>query len=147
MGDKELVASLMRKGQMSAEFMLSLGIMLLVFLLLAGVASERYTQAQSEHIDGGARSILETFVMHVNAVHVSGDGAKAVLELSQSIDTPGDYNISIYPGSNLAMIIYDSPTGSKYYMTPMTTAAISGKISDIIGTVTITNEKEVIVLG
>jgi uncharacterized protein (UPF0333 family) len=137
----------MRKGQMSAEFMLSLTIMLLVFLLLAGVASERYIQAQSERIDGGARVIVETFAMYVNAVHVAGDGAKVILDMPQSIERQGDYNISIQPGSNLAMIVYNSPAGSRYYIAPMTTAAIGGMMSAISGSITLTNQNEVIVVA
>lgn len=135
------------KAQASAEFMISLAIMLIIFLLLSGIASEHYVQARHERIDGAAKALLATFTMNVNAVVIAGDGATLDLSLPRGIDINEDYAISILPGTNMVRITYTNPGGMQYYDLPIVTRACSGRLEGINGTVMIENDDEGVHLG
>lgn len=127
------------KAQASAEFMISLGIMLLLFLLISGIASQRYEQARHERVHDAATAVLTTFVLNLNAIVIAGDGASLSLALPVGIDNNDDYSISILPSANMARITFSDPGGTTYYDLPLVSSAVTGRTDGINGTVTFQN--------
>jgi hypothetical protein len=135
------------KGQASAEFIISIGIMLLVFLSLAGIVSEQFDRYQDMRIEGNALAIIESFAMQVNAVALAGDGAMSSITLPAGIDTDGDYNITIYPSNRIARISYANPGWFQSKDMPLNTAAISGTTEGIRAVVSLRNDNGVVIIG
>ncbi len=135
------------KAQVSVEFMISLSIMLLLFLLLSGIASQRFDQAMHERIDGSAKAVLATFVMNLNSVFIGGEGATLSIDLPLTIENNDGYAIHILPGTNLARITYANPGGMQYYDLPLITRATTGRTEGINGTVTFTNQDQEVLIG
>jgi hypothetical protein len=136
-----------RRAQASAEFIISIGIMLVVFLALSGIITQQYDRYQLQRVDEAARAIIQTFTLHLTAVHVAGDGAKATITLPASIDTPNDYNITVFPDARIARIDYNNPGWFTTKDTALPTSAITGRTSGINSTVTLRNENGVIIIG
>ncbi len=135
------------KAQASAEFIISIGIMLVVFLALSGILMQQYDRYQDQRVDEAARTIIQRFTLQLAAVHIAGDGASATITLPASIDFPGDYNITVFPDARIARIDYNNPGWFTIKDAALPTSAITGRTSGINATVTFRNVNGVVVIG
>lgn len=135
------------RAQASAEFIISIGIMLIVFLALSGIITQQYDRYQLQRVDEAARTIIQTFTLQLDAVYVAGDGAMATITLPASIDSANDYNITVFPDARIARINYNNPGWFTTKDTALPTSAITGRMSGINSTVTLRNVNGVVVIG
>ncbi len=133
------------RGQASAEFMITLAIMLIVFLVLAGVASSRYDDASAESLKSRADELVKTLGLEINAVYLAGDNAERALVLPRGIDNEDDYSLFVFPANRSIVIVYDGGNRTQSYKT--VTGAITGRLSGINGTVFLSNIDGEVTIG
>ena len=128
-----------KRGQILTDFLTTLIVMLIITLIFAGIASEKYISAISQTEDARARQIAQIVALNVNAVQRAGDGAIIVVSIPESVTRAGDYNVSIYPSYHLVEVKYAAISGSRSFSFPLTTADLSGNLTNIGKTFTLRN--------
>ncbi len=133
-----------RKSQISAEFMIVIAILLIIFLSLFIVISKKNSQADSLRKALYAREIADKISASINSAFISGDGTSITEEISGSFKDGTPYTISIYPSVKIVEITYTSQLDTRHYSSTITTSSILGDITQINSTITISNSNGVI---
>ncbi|MFH1055384.1 MAG: hypothetical protein V1744_04750 [Candidatus Altiarchaeota archaeon] len=117
------------KGQMSFDFMVTLGVALVMFVLLLNAAFSQQEQAFDVMGASEARTILDDFAVRMNSVYLAGNNASRTHRLPGALKG-GEYTLRVYPRSIL--LTYDVGQ-RRYYSTRTLAANISTDIADFSG--------------
>lgn len=126
------------------DFMITLAVMFVIFLVFAAVGSKRYVSAMSETNAILARETVSTFALHINALHRASNGAVQEVVLPLGINTPGDYRIDIYPSAHIVELTYTGDVDVRRFAYPVLTSNFNGTTSGINKSVTLRNNYGVI---
>ena len=135
------------RGQVTAEFLVTLAVMLIIFLLMADIARDKYAQATLTSTNTRAQDVTNSFAYTINNVALGGDGTRGMAELPQGLFFPGDYKIDIYKTHHFVQITYTSAGKTRYYSYPILTSNINGSLTNINRTVYVVNSRGTVQIG
>ena len=85
----------MNKAQLSADFVITLALILIIFLSITTTISGRYTQMLHESEKTYAKDIAEDFALNLNAIYLAGDGSRMEVFLPLTLKDSDNYEIDI----------------------------------------------------
>lgn len=132
------------RGQVIMDFMITLSVMFIIFLVFAAMSSRRYTSAMSEVDAIAAREVVSTLALHINALHRASNGASQDVVLPLGINKPGDYRIDIYPSAHVIELTFNSTADYKRFAYPVLTSRFNGTLTNITRSVRLRNNQGVI---
>jgi len=126
------------KGQITIDFMLSMGAALVIFILLLDATFNQETQARELMQEADARNLMEDLAVNIDSVYLSGGNSSRVYTLPETLSGGVSYTLSVYPRSIL--LGYENG-GQKYYSTRILAESINGTsfVSLAPGKIRITN--------
>jgi uncharacterized protein (UPF0333 family) len=84
------------RGQISLEFMVFIGILLLITSLASYIAVTNYTSIFDENVDRDARTVVAALATEINIASEIGDGYSHNFSLPVSLYGGINYSISVY---------------------------------------------------
>ena len=129
------------KAQVSTDFMIALGIALIVLVGIFVAADKRDTSFEAHSTRLYAKQKADQVASLINQVHLAGQGANATLEQGATLQDGTPYSMMVYPSSRRIVIAY----GSREYATSLLTKNISGNLMGLNSTLTIRNAGGIVI--
>ena len=132
------------KSQISAEFIIVTAILMIIFISFFAIANKRASQSDSIKAMLYAKTEADKVANAINSAFIAGDNSKIVQEISGTFRDGSPYMLSIYPASRIVDITYKSQGEARHYSTSIITSQITGNLTGINSTITISNHDKVI---
>jgi len=110
------------RGQVTVDFMMAMGLALVMFILLLNSTYNQEVQARDVMQTVDARGLLEDFASSVDSVYLSGNNASGTFVLPDTLSGGLEYRLRVYPRSILLSFDY---RGEKHYSTGIFPARIN----------------------
>ena len=133
-----------KKSQVSAEFLIILSAVLVIFFLVFHLSGKREDQISSLRTRNYAAAETEKLANGINSVYLAGDGSVKNLSLPSSLKDGTNYFINIYPNSRAVLLNYTFQGNEVHVTAGLATSLIAGNISGINSNVAIRNSNGVI---
>jgi len=114
-------------GQVSVDFMLSLGIALILLIALVDSAISQETHGRELMAKTQARNVLEDMASAIDSVYLAGENATREHVLPETLPGGIDYTVKAYPRSLLLTYSYQQ---DKQYSRRILPANINGSAFD-----------------
>ncbi|HIH42787.1 TPA: hypothetical protein HA246_04020 [Candidatus Woesearchaeota archaeon] len=129
----------LKKSQISVEFIIILAVMLIVFLGVFIVADKRTAEMYSVRTKLYAKMEADKFASDVNGVFLAGSGTGKISILPSTLKDNSAYNISIYPSEHKLQVVWQSSGIEDHYSAALIAGNISGVLSSINYPVNLSN--------
>lgn len=113
----------MKKGQVSLEFMVFFGLLLLITTVASGIALSSTNQINNENTARDAKTITRLVATEINIAYEVGDGYSHNFTINPVLMDGSGYNITV-----LNQTVYLSWRGGTY-LTPVLTYNVAGNFT------------------
>ena len=136
----------MAKSQIASEFLILLGIGLIISLATLALSEQSEEQIYALRAKQYAKLEADRLSSGINTVYLLGDGAVKNLSLPHSLKDGSNYMLAIYPESRIVLINYTVQGKEKLHTSTIITSNVTGiinisnrniKLSNANGVVTI----------
>ena len=126
------------KSQITADFIITISIALIIFLAVFAIADKRNGMLDSIRESLYAKQEADKTALEINSVFLAGDGTNKSVFLPATLKGGSPYNITVYPSLRILNIDYYFEGGKRNYQAGILTSNVSS-ISGINGTIRLAN--------
>tara|TARA_Y100000310_G_scaffold110706_1_gene109153 strand:+ start:252 stop:668 length:417 start_codon:yes stop_codon:yes gene_type:complete len=134
------------KSQISVEFIMVVSVVLIVFLVIFSIANKRNDILESQQTKLYAKQLAEKVAININSVFLAGPETNITISLPSSLKDESSYTLSIHPENHIVNIDYVVGDTTNHYATTILTSDISGTLTGISSSISISNQQEGIVI-
>ncbi len=136
-----------RRAQATADFLIVVAVVMIVFLSIVGMIQHKNNFTMREKAKMQAKAVCDRAAQEINSVHLAGDGTGKTFFLPQRLKENTNYNLLVHPKSHIVEIRWDSFGEDKHYTSPLITSNITGTLNNISGRVALFNNNGQITIG
>src|SRR3989338_8024016 len=129
----------LKRSQISVEFIIILAVMLIVFLGVFIIADKRTAEMYNTRTKLYANMEADKLASDVNGVFLAGSGTRRISMLPLTLKDNSAYNISIYPNEHKLQVVWQNSGIEDYYSAALIAGNISGILSSINYPVNVSN--------
>ena len=133
------------KSQITADFIITISIALIIFLAVFVIADKRNDMLDSTRERLYAKQEADKAALEINSVFLAGSGTNKSVFLPETLKGGSPYNITIYPSLRIVNIDYYFNGEKRNYQAGILTSNASS-ISGINGTIRLSNINEAIII-
>ena|SRR3989338_607463 len=137
----------LKRSQISVEFIMILAVMLIVFLGVFIIADKRTAEMYSVRTKLYAKIEADKLASDVNGVFLAGSGTRKISMLPSTLKDNSAYNISIYPTEHKLQVVWQSSGTDDHYSAALIAGNISGVLNNINYPVNVSNVNGGIVIS
>lgn len=133
------------KSQITADFIITISIALIIFLAVFAIADKRNNALDSTRERLYAKQEADKVALEINSVFLAGSGTNKSVFLPATLKDGSPYNITVYPSLRMVNIDYYFNGEKRNYQAGILTSNASS-ISGINGTIRLSNVNEAIII-
>jgi hypothetical protein len=130
----EKAIKILKKSQLSVDFIIVLSIAFIIFLVMFSIADKRNNTIDSQRTRLYAKQEADKLALELNSMQISGPSVNKTIRFPDSLKDETPYNMTIYPQERLVRILYDFQEKTRHYDTTILTSNVSNT-SDIKGNI------------
>src|SRR3989338_6726009 len=133
------------KSQITADFIITISIALVIFLAVFAIADKRNNMLDSTRERLYAKQEADKAALEINSVFLAGIGTNKSVFLPATLKGGSPYNITVYPSLRIVNIDYYFNGEKRNYQAGILTFNASS-ISGINGTIRLSNINEAVII-
>ncbi len=134
---------MIKKAQISVEFLIIIGVALIMFMFLFKIAADKSQQFAVQSSQLYAKQLTDKVAQNVNSIYLAGNGASKTIILPETMMNNLDYSINFYPDYNLVEINYSNGKYASFLFVP----EIQTNLTNINYPITIENNNGVVLIS
>jgi len=136
-----------QKSQVSAELLILISMMLVIFLVVFSVSNARHANSLVARKNLYARIVGDSFANEINSLYFAGHGSNKTVFLPGKLRDNTPYNLTIFPEAHLVVTTWQTGEYARQYSSSLLTANLTGELSGINYPVNLSNTGGVINIG
>ncbi|MBI2107907.1 hypothetical protein HYU10_00960 [Candidatus Woesearchaeota archaeon] len=127
--------TMIKKTQISADFIITISISLIVFLAVFYIADNRNTALRSYEAGLYARQEADRLALELNSIFIAGPNSTSTIFFAGILKDGTPYNLTLVPLKRTANIEYDFEGLQRQHQAGILTANITGDLMNIRGNI------------
>ena len=123
----------LRKTQISADFIITISIALIVFLAVFYIADNRNTALRSYEASLYAKQEADRLALALNSIFIAGPNSTGTIFFAGTLKDGTQYNLSLVPSKHTVNIEYDFEGLQRQHQAGILTANVTGDLINMSG--------------